>query len=796
MVLRDFLYGSGYMDKFSKKAGLALQSAQDIASALGHTYIGSEHLLLGILKDSECVGSRILLSKAITYEKVKSQLTELMGSGCKTELSAADMTSRTRKIIEQSALFAKRFGFTAIGTEHLLLSIAAEPECVGMQILTKLGIEPKALTATVRDKLGLYEITTQSSPKQTKTLKHITKYATNLTELAKRGKLHPAIGRDAELARVITILSRQSKNNPCLIGEPGVGKTCIAEGLALRIAKNDVPPVLSGKQIYMLDLTSMIAGSKYRGEFEERLHAVLDEAEKNSEIILFVDEMHIIIGAGAAEGAIDACNILKPALARGRIKMIGATTIKEYRTHIEKDRALERRFAQVMIEEPDKKTTLEILESIRGVLEHHHNVKIDDGALKAAVELSVRYIGDRFLPDKAIDVIDEAASNLNLNRLCGGENELAKLRGALESSIKTGNYEQAAKLRDRIAELKKESGDGIPTVTQKDICDTVSRWTGVPVGTLDKSRADLLCSLSERVKRQIIGQDKAVDCVCSTLIRAATGLCDPQRPLASFLFCGTTGVGKTELCKVIAREMFGSDKALIKLDMAEFMEPHSVSKLIGSPPGYIGHEKGGELCDRVRSRPYSILLFDEIEKAHPEVLNILLSLLDEGVLTDSHGVSASFKNTVVVMTTNLGTQAENRMTPLGFGGDRENHLTESISSAVKKSLRPELQSRIDETVIFERLSSDAIRRIARLYLDGMTKRMAENDIEIEFDDSVIDMVVSMNRTAEHGARNIRRIIAKNVYNEIASRIASGSLKSGDRIYVTEKELKASMVTSK
>lgn len=777
------------MEKFSKKAGLALKSAQDIASDLGHTYIGSEHLLLGILKDSECVGSRILLSKSVTYDKVRSRLLELMGSGHKTELSASDMTSRARKIIENSQGFAKRYGFMAVGTEHVLLAIAAESECVAMQILSKLGVDSKVLNTTVREKLGMYEIPTVTQKPSQKNLKAIPKYASNLTELAKKGRLQEAIGREKELARVITILSRQSKNNPCLIGEPGVGKTCIAEGLAIKIARNEVPSVLTGKQIYMLDLTSMIAGSKYRGEFEERLHAVLDEAEKNPEIILFVDEMHIIIGAGAAEGAIDACNILKPALARGRIKMIGATTIREYRTHVEKDRALERRFAQVMVEEPDSQTAITILKGVRERLEAHHSVTITDGAIAAAVELSERYIGDRFLPDKAIDVIDEAASAVNIEVMQNDcEREITEKRKELEKSIKLGRYEQAAIIRDEIAELKSKRQKSQPTVTKKEVCDTVSRWTGVPVGTLDRERADMLCTLESRVKEQIIGQDKAVKSVCRALILAATGLCDDNRPLGSFLLCGTTGVGKTELCRVLAREMFGSEKALIKLDMAEYMEPHSVSKLIGSPPGYIGHDKGGELCDRVRSRPYSIVLFDEIEKAHKEVLNLLLNLLDEGILTDSHGTRASFKNTVVFMTTNLGTEAESRMTPLGFGGSKDGYLTESILTAIKKTLRPELWARIDQTVIFERLGEDAIRSIADKMLNNTKARLLKNGIQVEFDKSVIDFIIEKNSTANEGARNIRRIISKNVFSGLAVKIADGSLAGGDRITISRQDL--------
>lgn len=784
------------MDKFSKKAGNALQNAQNIACALGHTYIGSEHLLLGILKESESVGSRILLSRGITYDKVRSRLCELVGTGSKTLLSAADMTSRTRRIIEQSMVYAKKFGFTSVGTEHILLAIAAENECVGMQILSKLGQDSKTLSSTIREKLGLYELITPQTPaKPSKSLKVLPKFATNLVDEARQGKILPAVGRDSELERVMSILSRHSKNNPCLIGEPGVGKTCIAEGLALRISRGEVPPPLSGQQIYMLDLTSMIAGSKYRGEFEERLRAVLDEAEKNPDIILFVDEMHIIIGAGAAEGAIDACNILKPALARGKIKMIGATTIEEYHKHIEKDRALERRFAPVMIDEPNEQMTLDILHSLRARLEAHHSVKIEESAMSAAVSLSVRYIGDRFLPDKAIDLVDEAASVKHISSLTPAHPSssciIEQKREKLEELIKKGEYEEAARLRDEINTLKAQSSkdDGaLPCVTEEDICSAVSRWTGVPAGTLDADGADRLREMEARINRRIIGQPAAVKCVCDTLIRAGAGLCDPARPLASFLFCGTTGVGKTELCRVLSDELFGTTKALIKLDMAEFMEPHSIAKLIGSPPGYVGHDEGGALCEKIRSRPYSIVLFDEIEKAHPEVLNILLGILDDGVLTDSHGCVASFKNTIVILTTNIGTMKAGSI-PLGFSGDGAGEqIRKTVLTALKKTLRPELLNRIDETPVFEMLKDEDIRIIADGMLNELKTRLSRKGIEIEFDKTITDMICRLNGASQFGARNIRRLITRHVSNPIAGMIISGALKPGCRRALSQVEL--------
>lgn len=794
------------MDKFSKKAGNALQNAQNIASALGHTYIGSEHLLLGILKETESVGSRILLSRGITYDKVRTRLCELVGTGTKTQLGASDMTSRTRRIIEQSMTFAKRFGFTSVGTEHLLLAIAAENECVGMQILSKLGQDPKTLSSTIREKLGLYELITPQAPqKPAKNLKVLPKFATNLVDEARQGKILPAVGREEELERVMSILSRHSKNNPCLIGEPGVGKTCIAEGLALKISCGEVPPTLAGQQIYMLDLTSMIAGSKYRGEFEERLRAVLDEAEKNTDIILFVDEMHIIIGAGAAEGAIDACNILKPALARGKIKMIGATTIDEYHRHIEKDRALERRFAPVMIDEPSEKMTLDILHSLRGRLENHHSVQIEESALCAAISLSVRYIGDRFLPDKAIDLVDEAASVKHISMLKSPrhslQDKITQKRSRLEEMIKKGKYEDAARLRDEISVIKAQKDNAQfseeISVTEEDICRAVSRWTGVPAGALTKEGAERLSKMEERINRRIIGQNAAVKCVCDTLIRAGAGLCDPTRPLASFLFCGTTGVGKTELCRVLADELFKTSKALVKLDMAEFMEQHSIAKLIGSPPGYVGHDDGGALCEKIRSRPYSIVLFDEIEKAHPEVLNILLGILDDGVLTDSHGRTANFKNTIVILTTNIGTMKAGSI-PLGFSGSETGEqIRKTVLTALKKTLRPELLNRIDETPVFEMLKDKDIRKITEMMLSELKQRLENKGIAIEFDPSVADMICTLNGTSQFGARNIRRLITRHVANPIAAMVVSGSLKPGSSQVLSQTELCAdTLVNSK
>lgn len=755
------LKGELVMERFSKMAGAALTSAQQIASSLGHTYIGSEHLLLGILSYPDSVGGRILLARGITFDKFKTKLTEITGQAPPTRLSASDMTSRTRRIIEQSMTYASRYGFNSIGTEHLLLSIAGESQCVATQILTKLGTDAKTLRDTVTDKLRLYEISPPSKNGQ-KAYKTLTKYAKNLVALAKEGTLEKMEGREDELMRVISILSRHTKNNPCLIGEPGVGKTCIAEGLAMAIASGQIPQKLRGAQLFMLDLTAMIAGSKYRGEFEERLRAVIDEAEKNPEVILFVDELHIIVGAGAAEGAIDAGNILKPALARGKIKLIGATTTAEYRRHIEKDKALERRFAKVRIDEPTEEQTLCILQSLREKLEAHHMVKISEEACKAAVSLSVRYIGDRFLPDKAIDLIDESASNVGINSQTLSDRSKEQQRQIMEQYIKTGMLDKASELNRTMQQQKTE----VATVTAQDVCVVLSRETGIPLYTLNGSGISSLPSIATELNSQLIGQHNAIEQVCATLTRTIAGLGDPNRPLASFIFTGPTGVGKTELCRLIAKKLYGSEKAMIKLDMAEFSERHSVSRLTGSPPGYIGHDNGGWLVQKVRSTPYAIVVFDEMEKAHPEVLNILLGVLDDGILRDGAGQSASFKNTIVILTSNAG---QNKQT-VGFGGKKQS----AAMSELKQILRPELINRIDKTVFFEPLGQSELTAIAKTELKKLSLILKNKGYDIAFDDTMAEYICK-NCDSSYGARNIAHTVKELVSNPIASMMATDTL---------------------
>lgn len=765
------------MERFSKKASASLKNAQDIASALGHTYIGSEHLLLGILKETASVGGRILLTRGITYEKVKDKLIELVPTAAATQLTSGDMTSRTRKIIEQSMVQAKRLGFSAIGTEHILLAMCTERECVAMQLLTRLGTPPQTLKDTITEKLGLYEIMPYSARPQQKSYKVISKYAQNLVTQAKEGKLCEAVGREKELERVMSILCRKSKNNPCLIGEPGVGKTCIAEALALAIANSTAPSMLLDKQLFMLDLTAMIAGSKYRGEFEERLRAVLDEAEKNPEIILFVDEVHIVVGAGAAEGAIDAGNILKPALARGKIKMMGATTVAEYRKHIEKDRALERRFAPVFVDEPSEAVAVDILKSLRSSLETHHSVTILDEAIDTAVNLSVRFIGDRFLPDKAIDLIDESASTAKIQKLGNQQKAKKETRKKVEQLIKSGKYSLAAQLRESMYEA---AADVTPVISAEQVRRTVSKWTGVPMHSLGQKTEFEFDSVKAALNKKIIGQSEAVNKVCYALMRSYAGICDPDRPVASFVFAGPTGVGKTELCKVLAKQLFGSKNALIKLDMSEYSERHSISRLTGSPPGYIGHDEGSMLCEKVRQKPYSIVLFDEMEKAHPEVLNILLGILDDGMLTDTHGRVTSFKNTVIILTTNIG-QIE--VKPLGF----KNEQGESaVMRSLLKFLRPELLNRIDSVIEFKPLGKNEILKITSLALLELSKKLKARGYVITFDDSVLEYLFLQNKSLRFGAREVKRLVLEQVANPVALKISKGEiLKEKERLITAD-----------
>lgn len=811
-------------NRFTDKAQKALNFALSIARELGHTYIGSEHLLIGLSKEESGVASQALLSNGIDYKKITEIVIQSMGKGNPTNVSAADMTPRTKQILEMSAFASSRYGNSYIGTEHLLLAILEESDCVANKIISALGASVKELkndilsylsndsakrggTSSNRSFDGENRSQNASDIKDCPTL---SSYGRNLTVLAKSGKLDPIIGRNDETDRVIQILARRTKNNPCLIGEPGVGKTAVVEGLAQRIADGNVPEMLIDKEVIILDISSMIAGAKYRGEFEERLKNVMNEVAENKQIILFIDEIHTLVGAGAAEGAMDAANILKPALARGEMQLIGATTIDEYRKNIEKDAALERRFQSVMVGEPTAEEAILILKGLRDKYEAHHKLRISDEAIEAAVNLSVRYIGDRFLPDKAIDLIDEAASRLRISSFTSPpdikalEEELANVICSKEEAIKSQNFEEAAALRDKEHDLKdklekdkqnwKESNDKTDlSVNADNIADIVTAWTGIPVKQLESEESKKLLNIDKILKERIIGQDKAVDVLSKAVKRGRIGLKDPKRPVGSFIFLGPTGVGKTELTKALANVMFGSDDAMIRIDMSEYMEKHSVSKLIGSPPGYVGYDEGGQLTEKIRRKPYSVLLFDEIEKAHPDVFNIMLQILDDGILTDSQGRKVDFKNTVIIMTSNVGASALTEKTKsLGFASSSDNEtavIEDNVMQALKATFRPEFLNRLDEIVVFNRLEDEDIKRIAELMLKEIQKRISAIGVNISFDESVIDFVAKKGFDRVYGARPLRRAITSLIEDSFSEAMLDGKIKAGDSITAKIKDEK-------
>ncbi len=812
-------------NRFTQSAQKALDNALGVARELGHTYIGSEHILLGLLSENECVAARLLDKFNVSLESVMSTVEEIAGKGQSTDVGPNDMTPRTKKIIESSAYQAMRLGQNYIGTEHILLGVLGESDCVAVRIMAAQGVNIGELANEIVSYIrgaDEPEYDNERTPKgrasgsdgksksgslgNAPTLKQ---YGRDLTAMAKEGKLDPIIGRDNEMQRVVQILSRRTKNNPCLIGEPGVGKTAVAEGLAQRIVDGLVPETLKDKILVTLDISGMIAGAKYRGEFEERLKSVMSETVKNPNIILFIDEIHTIIGAGAAEGAVDAANILKPALARGEIQVIGATTIEEYRKHIEKDSALERRFQSVMVGEPSEDETVQILMGLRDKYESHHKVKITDESIEAAVKLSTRYINDRYLPDKAIDLIDEAASKKRINNytqpseLKNIEEELKKIQSEKEEAVKAQDFEKAACLRDKEKECqekydaaknewKEKRADEQLSILKEDIADIVTLWTGIPVKKLAEEESEKLLKLDGILKNRIIGQDDAVSAVARAIRRGRMGLKDPKRPMGSFLFLGPTGVGKTELTKALADILFGNENAMIRIDMSEYMEKHSVSKLIGSPPGYVGYDEGGQLTEKIRRKPYSVVLFDEIEKAHPDVFNILLQVLEDGMLTDSQGRRVDFKNTVIIMTSNVGASALETKRSLGFAssdnGEREREDTKSLMMGhLKDTFRPEFINRIDEIIIFNKLTTPDIEKISGIMLGEVARRIESLGIKISFDEEVTKLVSKEGFDPAFGARPLRRTIQRKIEDSFSTEMLEGKFVSGDKVIASVKD---------
>ena len=807
-------------NKFTPRAEEALRLSQEAAEEMGHGYVGSEHLLLGLIREEEGIAHRVLAEYGVTDEMVCGVLQRSVGKGLSGAAPSQGLTPRAKSVVELAVSESARMGSSYIGTEHLLMGILREGGNMALRILRTMGVDPKKMYSSIVKKLNDTPHTVTSgastanreSDKKNKTLAEFTR---DLTEAARSGKLDPVIGRDKEIQRVIQILSRRTKNNPVLIGEPGVGKTAIAEGLAERIASGDVPEELLDKKILSLDLSGMVAGTKYRGEFEERIKNTLAEVKKAGNVILFIDELHTIVGAGSAEGAVDAANIIKPALGRGEIRVVGATTLNEYRKYIEKDAALERRFQPVTVGEPTPEATLEILKGLRDKYEAHHKLTITDEALEAAVQLSKRYIGDRFLPDKAIDLMDEAASQVRMTAEASSpdlkalEEKIAALHREKSEAVTAQDFEKAAQLRDIEKDYqeqveierdnwRKQMAQNRGSVTADDVAKVVAGWTGIPVTRLTEDESMRLLKLEEKLHQRVVGQDEAVNAVAKAIRRSRVGLKDPKRPIGSFLFLGPTGVGKTELCKTLAEAMFGDENAMVRIDMSEYMEKHTVSRLIGSPPGYVGHEEGGQLTEKVRRKPYSVVLFDEIEKAHEDVWNILLQILEDGIVTDSQGRKVDFKNTIIVMTSNVG--AKNITADaarLGFDGSengekeseevRFDRIRDAVMADLKRTFRPEFLNRIDEIIVFRQLTEDNIRQIARRMLDVTGARMAQQGITLAADDDAVAELARDGFDPQYGARPLRRAIQSMVEDAVAEKMLEGELKSGDTAHVRLKD---------
>jgi ATP-dependent Clp protease ATP-binding subunit ClpC len=797
-------------ERFTEKAIKVIMLAQEEARRLGHNFVGTEQILLGLIGEGTGVAAKVLKSMGVNLKDARIEVEKIIGRGSGFVAVEIPFTPRAKRVLELSLEEARQLGHNYIGTEHLLLGLIREGEGVAARVLENLGVDLSKVRTQVIRMLGETAEVTSGGPQGRTKTPTLDEFGSNLTQLASEGKLDPVVGRQKEIERVIQILGRRTKNNPVLIGEPGVGKTAIAEGLAQRIANDDVPDILEDKRVVTLDIGLLVAGTKYRGEFEERLKKIMDEIRSAGNVILVIDEVHTLIGAGAAEGAIDAANILKPALARGELQCIGATTLDEYRKHIERDAALERRFQPVMVGEPSVEETIEILRGLRERYEQHHKLKISDAALEAAAKLSDRYISDRFLPDKAIDLIDEAGSRVRLinSQLPPAAKELDKeLRQVLkdkDDAVRSQNFDRAGTLRDREMEIKAEikaiaqnkktestGGEEMPVVTEEDIAQIVASWTGVPVNKLTESESEKLLHMEDTLHQRLIGQDEAVKAVSRAIRRARVGLKNPNRPIASFIFSGPTGVGKTELTKALASYFFGSEEAMIRLDMSEYMERHTVSKLIGSPPGYVGYNEGGQLTEAVRRRPYTVVLFDEIEKAHPDVFNMLLQILEDGRLTDAKGRTVDFKNTLLIMTSNIGSKViEKGGGGLGFEFATEdaaesqyNRIRSLVNEELKQYFRPEFLNRLDEIIVFRQLKEDEIKEIADIMLKEVFTRLKDQGITLEVTESFKNRLVKEGYNPSYGARPLRRAIMRLLEDSLAEEILSGRVKDGDTAIV-------------
>lgn len=807
--------GVGFMpffeSKFTDKAESVIKKANEMALEWGHGYVGTEHILYGLAVVDNSVAYNVLKQYEISPENILDKIKKIRGVDMPVS-NVRGMTPRLKRIVELSFLEAQKLGHSYIGTEHILMAILRDGESVAARIIAELSGDAEKiyydLIKAYGDESQAEEMTEDLLSKKNKNpaTPTLDEFGRDLTKMASEGKFDPVIGRSKEIDRVIQVLSRRTKNNPCLIGEPGVGKTAIAEGLAQKIYEGQVPEILKEKRVITLDLSSMVAGAKYRGEFEERMKKAVDELKADGNIILFIDEIHTIVGAGAAEGAIDASNILKPSLARGEVQLIGATTINEYRKYIEKDAALERRFQPITVGEPTVDETIMILMGLRDKYEAHHKVEITDGALIAAAKLSARYITDRFLPDKAIDLVDEAAAGVKLksftapSALSDKRNEYEKVKAEKDSAIAAQDFEKAAALRDKEATLakeieeekeswKKEAQIRKTAVTETEIAGIISQWTGIPVNRLQEEESQKLLHLADTLHNRVIGQNEAVESLAKAVKRGRVGLKDPKRPIGSFIFCGPTGVGKTELCKALAEAVFGDENAMVRLDMSEYMEKHTVSRLVGSPPGYVGYEEGGQLSEKVRRKPYCVVLFDEIEKAHPDVFNMLLQILEDGILTDSQGRKIDFKNTIVIMTSNVG--ATHIISPkkqsLGFGDAQDAaekdylQIKESVFSDLKHTFKPEFLNRVDDIIVFDRLSKDEIKQIAGNMLKNLLDRLAANEITATVSDAAIEMLSDAGFDPIYGARPLRRAIVSKVEDTLAEAMLDGTVKAGDNI---------------